>query len=594
MADDESTHIGRDANVNDGDFVAGNKTIINQADPIAEEFILARLAEIDARWSRMLERHSRLEFAERDVDDCIRFIDQMDEIRLYDPEKYISRLNELRAKIDGDRADPDNPWVLAKVKEHFEQYIRRNNLGFLTLFTRLISVTDLFDTDPRQAARRLAEIGSRTEISVAIEWAIADSELPHEYKLRAVSFLESTYRLVDYEYSKEYLEQLVWSSLLHSWSTISFWRQRQSFIRSRTLKIGENAFVSKSAEGDPFLFPPGQTDSGWTTYTSQPPKLRPGWYKELRHRMQDPRPVYVVGDRGFGKTAAALMLAWDELLARPGGRYLPSSTLPVYSPYRIAPSSDSFLKQYALAYAKTLMGYLAATPYEFLQAPSNQQSAMAMLLVCCLGSVHELRAQFSQHRMRRIPMPARFFEVLKRNVTGISPVSLNLTTIDTDRLLSLLLDATPHSVIRRIPLVDIQASDLVDGRFTPLIDTLIPTLERLAANGIGSTVFVPRNLISQISSPENTFFPAWTYDEIVYLLENRLSAVTRTPQYDISVFCDFREVDSIDDIQKQLIERSHMLPGRLIEIVQRFISRIERTNTLLNQREIDEIFDSFS
>jgi len=593
MADDESTHIGGNVNTG-GDFVAGSKTIINQADPTAREFIFARLAEIDARWLQILERHNRLEFAERDIDDCIRFIDQLDEIRLYDPEKYISRLNELRVRIDGDRVDPHNPWVSSKVMEHFEQYIRRNNLGFLALFTRLISLTDLFSKNPELGARKLAEIGSRSEISVAIEWAIADSELPHEHKLRAVSFLESTYKLIDYEYSKEYLEQLVWSSLLHSWSTISFWRRTQLFIRTRTFEIGENAFVSKSVEGDPFLFPPGQTDSGWATYTSQPPKLRPGWYEELRHRMRDSRHIYVVGDRGFGKTAAALMLAWDELLSRSNGQFLPSSTLPVYCPYRIDSLADSFLKQYALAYAKTLLGYLAATPYEFLQASRNQQSAMALLLVCSLGSLSELRAQFSQHRMRRIPMPARFFDVLKQNVAGISPVRLNLASIDTDRLLSLLLDATPHSVVRRIPLVDIQVPDSVFGKVSPLVDSLVPILDRLAANGIGAIIFVPRSLTEIISLPENTFFPVWTYDEITQLLENRLSAVTRTPQYDISVFCDFREVDSIEDIQKRLIESSHMLPGRLIEIVQGFIRRIERTNALLNQTEIDDIFDSFS
>jgi len=594
MADDESTHIGGDVNVNGGDFVAGDKTIINLAGLPADELILARLAEIDAYWLQMIERLNRPELAEVDVSDCIRMIDQVDEIRLYDPSKSIERLKEIQIKINGDRNQSADPWVSPRVRGYFGEYIKRNDLGFLSLFIRLLSLKDLSGLSPEEAIKELEKIGSRNEIGIAIEWAIGDSELPREYKLKAVSFLQSTYKIIDYGYSLEYLEQLHWSSLLHSWSTISFWRQRQSFIRSRTLTIGENAFVSKSAEGDPFLFPPGQTNSGWITYTSQPPKLRPEWYKELRHRMQYPRPVYVVGDRGFGKTAAALMLAWDELLARPGGRYLPSSTFSVYSPYRIAPTADSFLKQYALAYAKTLMGYLAATPYEFLQAPRNQQSAMAMLLVCCLGSVNELRAQFSQHRMRRIPMPTRFFEVLKQNVAGISPVRLNLTTVDTERLLSLLLDAVPHSVIRRIPLVDIQLSDTVTQKILPLLDDLIPTLNRLAENGMGATVFVPRSLVDQILLPNDPMFPAWRYDEIAQLLGNRLSAVTRTQQFDLSIFCDFRSIDSIEEIQKRVIETSHMLPGRLIEIVQHFIRRIERTNTLLDQKEINDIFDSIT
>lgn len=581
MADDESTHIGRDVNVNDGDFVTRDKMTINLTGTVAEAAASAYLAEIEAR--------KRIE-----VDNCRRMIDQLDQNRFFDLVKYFERIEEIQTKIDGDRNRPDNPWAWSEVRGYFEQYISRNDLGFFALFVRLMSVENLSDLSPENVVETLEKIGSRNEISVAIEWAIGDSELPREYRHRAVAFLLSTYKIIDYGFSLEYFEQLHWSSLLNAWSTISFWRRGPAFVRSWTLEIGQNAFISPVAESDPFLFPPGQTRGNWTFYTSQPPKLRPEWYHELHFRMRDSHPVFVVGDHGFGKTAAALMLAWDEVLARSDGQFLPSSTLPVYSPYYVAPSADSFLKQYALAYAKTLMGYLAATPYEFLQAPERQQSAMAMVLVCCLGSIDELRAQFSQHRFRRTPMPPRFFDVLKENMTGINPTRVNLKDIETERLFPLLLNAMPNSVVRRLPLVDIQASDALIGKPSSFLDTLIPTLNRLAENGIGATVFVPRNLANQISLPDDVMFPAWTYAEITQLLENRLSAVTRTERYDLSVFCDFRAVDNIEDVQRRLIESSHMLPGRLIEIVQRFISRIERTNALLNQREIDEIFDSFS
>ncbi len=592
MADDKSTDIGGDVNINDGDFVAGNKTIINQSGLPADERILARLAEIDAYWLQMIERVNLPGLTEVDVGNCIRMIDQVDEIRLYDPLKSIERLKEIQVKIDGDRNQSDDPWVSPRVREYFEEYIRRNDLGFLSLFFRLLLLEDLSSLSSEEITKELEKIGSQNEISRAIEWAISDSELPRNYKLSAVSFLQSTYKAIDYRYSLEYLEQLHWSSLLHSWSTILFWRRGPSFIRSRTLEIGQNAFVSQFAESDPFLFPPGQSEDSWEVYTSQPPKLRPEWYQELRLRIRDPRLVFVVGDHGFGKTAAALMLAWDELLARANGRFLPSTILPVYIPYRIDPSIDSFLSEYALAYAKTLMGYLAATPYEFLLASVRQQTAMAMLLVCCLGSLGELRGRFSRHR-RHTSMPSRFFDVLKERVGGFNTTRFNLNSIETEELLSLLFDATPDSVIRRLPLVDIQSSDTIAENSSSLPNDLIPTLNRLTESGMGATVFVSRNLANQILLPDDAMFPVWTYNEITQLLENRLSAVTRSSQFDISVFCDFRSVDSIEDIQRQLIESSHMLPGRLIEIVQRFIGQIEKTNTLLNQKEIDDIFDSF-
>lgn len=507
---------------------------------------------------------------------------------------FLSSATDIRTLLGGYRATIVTDVQQARPQHNDSSDIKEDDLDLLPLLIRLLSLEELSNLNSEEITGALEKIGSQNEISRAIEWAIGDSELPRESKLSAVKFLQDTYKVINYEFPLEYLEQLHWSSLLHAWSTISFWRRDPSFIRSWTLEIGQNAFISRVAESDPFLFPPGQAEGSWTSYTSQPPKLRPEWYQELRFRMRDSRPVFVVGDQGFGKTASALMLAWDGLLARSDGQFLPSSTLPVYSPYYVAPSADSFLKQYALAYAKTLMGYLAATPYEFLQAPERQQSAMAMVLVCCLGSIDELRAQFSQHRFRRTPMPPRFFDVLKENMTGINPTRVNLKDIETERLFPLLLNAMPNSVVRRLPLVDIQASDALIGKPSSFLDTLIPTLNRLAENGIGATVFVPRNLANQISLPDDVMFPAWTYAEITQLLENRLSAVTRTERYDLSVFCDFRAVDNIEDVQRRLIESSHMLPGRLIEIVQRFISRIERTNTLLNQREIDEIFDSFS
>lgn len=528
-----------------------------------------------------------------DINDCMRMIDQMRVIYVFDSDQFADRFKEIQAKVEGPRDGVGDPWVSVEVRKHFERHIEMYDLGLFPIFLRLISIENLTELNSEDRTEIFEKIGSRKEISAAIEWAISDSDLPQVYKLKAVTFLDNTYKIIEYEFSKEFLEQLHWSSLLLSWSSITFWRREPSSIRSRTLEIGQNAFVSRVAESDPFLFPPGQADNNWTTYTSQPPKLRAGWYEELRRQVSSSRAIFVAGAPGFGKTAAALMLAWDELLARPDGVLLPSSTLPIYCPYRID-SVESFLRQFARIYAKTLMGYLAATPYDFLQSPTRNQSAMAMLLVCCLGPGDELRSQFLLHRIRRTPMSPRFFDVLRERTKDVNPERMNLKQIDTEQLLALLFEAIPNSVVRRLPIIDIQSSIASGAAVTTLPYNFLTEVELLTQSGMGSTIFLPLKLANQSLSPTGVIFPVWIHYEIRQLLENRLSSVTRMPQYDLSVFCDFRGVDSIEDIQDRLIEESQMLPGRLIEIVQRFIQRIEQTNSLLDQDAIDNIFDSFA
>lgn len=161
MTDDKSTHIGSDVNINDGDFVAGNKTIVNQLGLPADERILARLAEIDAYWLQMIERLNRPGLADVDVSDCIRLIDQLGEIRLYDPMGFIKRFEEIREKTEGDRNQSDDPWVSPEVRGYFEQYVKKNDLEPLPLLLRLLSLEDLSGMNPERIMEALEKIGSK-------------------------------------------------------------------------------------------------------------------------------------------------------------------------------------------------------------------------------------------------------------------------------------------------------------------------------------------------------------------------------------------------------------------------------------------------
>jgi energy-coupling factor transporter ATP-binding protein EcfA2 len=70
MGDDERIHISRDVNVTGGDFVAGNKTIINQPGPAPAELTPEQLAAAETRYrAQVVERYNRLGFAGLGVGD---------------------------------------------------------------------------------------------------------------------------------------------------------------------------------------------------------------------------------------------------------------------------------------------------------------------------------------------------------------------------------------------------------------------------------------------------------------------------------------------------------------------------------------------
>lgn len=467
-----------------------------------------------------------------------------------------------------------------------------HEIEFNQLLPKVFDVYERNRGKPEDFRRELTQIGTTLDrIRQAIEWAISDSTLSKDVKLKAVTFLEGTEDFISYEFSEDYLEQMHWTSLLHSWTSIYFWRRKAVDIRAQAKRIGQNTFVSSKAEGDLYLFPANSIPS--SIYTSQPPKIRPQWYKDnLRSRLDGSNSILVIGEEGSGKTASALILAWDELLSRRDTDVPAASTLPVYWRCEDNLGPATLISQYASAYARSLMGYLAATPYQFLQAGERQKNAMAQLLLLSNRSADELRLHISQHRMRRTPMPKHFFEVLDSLIGRVQYLPQDLWDMDPDRLLQILWDACPSQVSNRLPLIDVQVTS--DAAYTTrFVNQIQLTLETLQRIGNSAIIFLPRLLKMDFGSPDMALDIEWRNAEIEQLLINRLLEVTERRQDDLGVLCDFRNVESLETIQQRVIEASLLRPGRLIRIIQRFIRHIQTTGELLNQEEVDGILSEF-
>jgi len=326
----------------------------------------------------------------------------------------------------------------------------------------------------------------------------------------------------------------------------------------RALKLKCNPFGPEQAEMDPLL----------REYGYRPP--------ELWEYLSSPQPIVVLGGPGSGKTATALLLAYDCQF--PSSRPRREGTLPVYFlPYESPlPSSGKascryLLDQIARSVAEALLQVIAKHPYLFTEQHPAGQAAVASLWVACLGKgllgnlgPHLLRAGLREEGAGR----KVWQEVRKLAGAAIMP--------DEMALLELLGEARPAGFQQTEILMDwgVEPDAARSAAIARSMEAFLRIVPALAARGVYVKAFLPR---ACKPAPERGYgVPvielSWTEEDLKGMLRCRLN---------YAGIEKLREVYIVDpaalhpDPDEYLVQRAKGSPRTLIRLGNQMVSRVE-------------------
>jgi hypothetical protein len=326
----------------------------------------------------------------------------------------------------------------------------------------------------------------------------------------------------------------------------------------RALGLKCNPFGPERAEMDPLL---GE-------YGYRPPVL---W-----EYLSNPQPIVVLGGPGSGKTAMALLLAYDCQF--PSGRPRREGTLPVYFlPYESPlPSSGEascryLLDQIARSVAEALLQVIAQHPYLFADHHLAGQAAVASLWVACLGkgSVENLGPHLLRAGLREEGAGRKVWQEV-RKLTGAAIVP------DEIALLELLGEARPADFQQTEILMDwgVEPDAARGAAIARSMEAFLRIVPALAARGIYVKAFLPR---ACKPAPERGYgVPvielSWTEKDLKEMLRCRLN---------FAGIEKLREVYIVDpaalypDPDEYLVQQARGCPRTLIRLGNQMVSRVE-------------------
>ncbi|MGB9872888.1 MAG: hypothetical protein ACPLYD_14680 [Anaerolineae bacterium] len=325
----------------------------------------------------------------------------------------------------------------------------------------------------------------------------------------------------------------------------------------RALGLQCNPFGPERAEMDPLL---GE-------YGYRPPAI---W-----GYLSSPQPMVILGGPGSGKTATALLLAYNCQF--PIGQPLRKEILPVYLfPYETPlPVSDEascrhLLDQVARAVAEALLQTIARHPYLFTEQNPGGQAAIASLWIACLGqgsgenlAPHLLRAGLREEGAGRNVWE----KVRKLANAAIMP--------DETALLEFLREAKPAGFRYTEVLMDWGAEPV--GPRGALIarsmEAFLKVVPALAARGVYIKAFLPRTCRpSTMGEPPVPLIElTWSEEDLREMLRRRMEyAGIESLQ---EVYSDVAALQP--DPDAYLVQQAKGSPRSLIRLGNQMLSRIE-------------------
>jgi hypothetical protein len=363
-------------------------------------------------------------------------------------------------------------------------------------------------------------------------------------------------------------ENELWPAIWQIWS--ASWRDTlptdiEAERALRLLGLAGTPFGSFRAEADPLLFAC---------------RLDPPWSYDL----QTSNFKVAVGPVGSGKTATALLLAYDNLLNQ--------VFFPVYYSIRSEITTLRLqLDSIARVVSQTLLRYLALRPWQFLKRSVQGRLAIVRLSGHYVGTEKESMSLLYQAKAA----PVGYGIAMRREIDRLTK-DVSFTSIPTDtELLALMSAAYPEGFQRMMLLLDVQRNGVKDDPATSMgnLTFLYDLANRLEGAGVIVKTFLPDSFhdamihcMPQLSV--ETVSLHWSDRDLLNLLRKRLAHLGDDS---LAAWCDLRTLNSEDfrTIDQRLVKAAKGTPGGLMAKGNELLRRIGQNQRRLSSLDLDDI-----
>lgn len=364
-----------------------------------------------------------------------------------------------------------------------------------------------------------------------------------------------------------------WKAVLRPWPSVHAWTPSrfvdQPAVMDGVRRLHEDGRLSR--EINPFSTAPGELDALLLEARVNPP----GFDQILKAE-----PTLILGDQGAGKTALALLVAYQCVLK--------GVAFPIYYPRALSVDADreSHLGGVAEAITLTLLAHWIAQPTPFIKQSLEVKARLARLVARYVGTGKHLVLRMRELGCSPVDSSEIVLRTLQELADGLSGEGL----IDERELIAALSVARPirtapdqspessASVLPAFVLVDISSGSTAPNlrRAAYRLDPLLALAPALAQVGIYLKLFLPAALASHLAGIEAMSSPItleWDEKGLKNLMERRFLQSGRDDVF--TNLCETYEVeDPSTHLIRHVVNKAERTPACLFELGSKLIGRI--------------------
>ena len=467
----------------------------------------------------------------------------------------------------------------AQYLEHIQEEIdKRWNQSAPIELRQFIELVEA-DKQSRESLLATTEEMTKEDVQHSLEWVL-DNHVDVELQQRACDLIAilSQDPASEIQFSTDLNDRILypmWYSLLRTVPSLFLWRSEQPLIDDHMKKILQdngfqrNTFAASSAERDRFFF------------TQPTPTAARAKLSTIEHTL-------IIGEKGSGKTASALLLAYDYLKnAKKNAKGFPVYWTPDVKTYK----KDALLQSLAVAVSQALLGYITVHPRQYLTDKIEHQSAIAYLIARTYGTGNDLSMALRRYGLPMTPQSAILLDRIYMLTEG-----LRMEELADTQWLNLICSAHPSEFPRLVICADFQdthlerAYEAKRSEITDFFNTLDTFMIDLLDTNVMLKFFLPMlPSIKEQDWPIQTMTLNWTDEELAQLLEERIEGMN---EYDstLDIFCN--PSVSHRDIE-HILNSIPKTPAAFIEVgnqfVKHFVEKMSAEGKPLSFSDVEKI-----